>query len=139
MLQEFVFARQVCFQVGKRRLDLEGLSALFISILHLQTETNLERGIWHQYSRDMLGQQGGYDWIMNMLICRERYGRSSGNKADYKVFDLLCTIYFRPPWHAGEQFLPRASDKRDQMYGLVGLFEDEYRKFGLKIDYRQGW
>ena len=139
VLQEFVFARQVCFQVGKRRLDREGLSALFMCIMHLQTNSILERGIWDQGSRDMLGQQGGHDWIMNMLACRERYSGSYGSRADYKVFDLLCTIYFRPPWHAGERFLPRSSDRRDQIYGLVGLFEDEYRNLGLEIDYRHGW
>ncbi|KAI4162944.1 MAG: hypothetical protein LQ342_003455 [Letrouitia transgressa] len=140
VLQEFVFARQVYFQVGNRRLDLEGLSALFYCILQLQTNSVFDHGLWHQRTLDLLGQQGGFDWILNMLASRERCHQSSDGKAVFKVFDLLCTIYLRPSWPDGELFLPRASDKRDQIYGLVGLFEEEnLRDFGLIVDYRQSW
>ena len=137
VLQEFVFARQVYLQVGHRRLDLEGVSALFVCILQLQFNSVLEHNFSHQ--QDIIGQQAGYDWIAYMLSFRERYVRLSNSKASSKVFDLLCTIYFRP-WATGNQFFLSASDKRDHIYGLFNLCEEEdSRNLGIAVDYRRGW
>ena len=140
VLQEFVLARRVHFQVGNRRLDLDGFTALFACIVMLQVNSVFTRSLWNKQTLDYLGQATGYDWISYMLVCRERAQRHTRVGTSFKVFHLLCLAYCRISFRDGGRFLLQASDKRDQIYGLVSLFEEDYYEtLGMTIDYRQSW
>ena len=140
VLQEFVFARRVHFQAGNRRLNLDGFTALFGCILMLQVKSVFKRSLWNQQTLDYFGRQTGYDWISYMLVCRERAQRYRKVGTSFKMYHLLCTAYCRISFRDGDQFLLQASDKRDQIYGLVSLCkEDYYETLRMTIDYRRSW
>ena len=56
------------------------------------------------------------------------------------MFYLLCAAYCRTSFRDDDQFRLQASDERDQIYGLVSLFEEDYHEtLKMTIDYRQSW
>ena len=122
-------------------MHLEGYSALFMCILMIRAYTINNHSMFSRKTMEVLGEnRGGYDWIMYMTFFRGQLDQPAGRSPANKVFDILCTTYCRAlPPNGGDSSL-RASDKRDYIYGLFGLFEeDDVRNQGLAIDYRQSW
>ncbi|MCJ1397003.1 hypothetical protein MMC11_000195 [Xylographa trunciseda] len=135
VLQEFVLAKQVQFQVGLRRIGLQELATFLLASAVTLTGSILQRGLTDSQS---LSSQFGWDWLMYMLSYRERRHQKSKIENGSMVFELLCTTYCRPAWRDGGNYSLKATDERDQIYGLVSLFQD-YKSLGLTVDYRKTW
>ena len=77
---------------------------------------------------------------MYMLVCRERCQANPWSHKSFKVFDLLCTLYCRLERRNDTHHPLKASNKKDQIYGLISLCEEDYfGQLGMTIDYSQSW
>jgi hypothetical protein len=68
---------------------------------------------------------------MWLLVFREK-----GVKYIGTLMAVLIQIYCRPAYHK-IQYQIAATDKRDYIYGLYGLLETEFRRLGIRVDYRK--
>jgi hypothetical protein len=139
VLQEFVLAKQVRFQVGLRKIELEELTTLLLAAVLTVIAYILHRDLAGSQPGSLVPHQIGWDWIMYMLTYRERQHRKRKGKTESTVFELLCKSYCRPAWPDGGKYALKATLERDQIYGLVSLFRDDFKSLGLTVDCRKTW
>ena len=139
VLQEFVLGKQVRFQVGLRKIELEELATLLLAAVVALAADILQRDLVNSQPGSLVPQQVGWDWMIYMLTYRERQHRKRKSKTESTVFELLCKTYCRPAWRDGGKYALKATHKRDQIYGLVSLFQDDYKSLGLTVDCQKTW
>ena len=135
IIQEFVLARKVLFQVGSRKIRLDDLSATIMIFLAFTMASLFVQPMPH-YSSAYLAGSAGFDWVGNMLAYRERYVRNRNGDRDF--YELLVSTYARPPWPETVLSLG-ATEKPDYVFGLVGLAKEHFDLLGLAITYRKPW
>ncbi|KAG8532989.1 uncharacterized protein KY384_001771 [Bacidia gigantensis] len=140
VLQEFVLACQTQMYIGSRQLDSQGLAALLACVTMAKIHFVVKDSIRESLVKSLSSHGSETEWLLYMYTCRERFDRRLAKPAAFRVFDLLCTIYCRPVWHQNGLGGLKTSDRRDQIFGLVGLCEEDFSKtLGMSIDYHQSW
>ncbi|KAI8634748.1 heterokaryon incompatibility protein-domain-containing protein [Xylariaceae sp. FL1651] len=136
IIQEFVLSPKVVFQIGNRKIVLEELSSILL--LHMLI---VVQHIASQYASDLesvnlLPRRPGHQWIMWLLTYRERceQGDFLGRTG---VFELLCRTYCQPIYPGLESRFPQARYRRDQIWALYSLFENDFKILGLEVDHRK--
>ncbi|KAI3336711.1 heterokaryon incompatibility protein-domain-containing protein [Xylariaceae sp. AK1471] len=134
--QEFVLSPKVTFQIGNRPIELEELSAILVLSILLASELVLTEYVADHAVLDLLPRQPGQKWIMELLAFRERHekGILLGRVG---VFELLCKTYCHPVYPETKRGFSQASDRLDQIWALYSLFERDFERLGLEMDYQK--
>lgn len=77
----------------------------------------------------------GYEWPMGMILQRNQHQIEQTTK---KMYDVLYSTYCRKH-QPGDGLLLSASDKRDYIYGLISLIEEDYETLGMIVSYDKSW
>ena len=136
VLQEFVFAREVHFQIGRKRLDLDEVSTLsLLACLNLR-EKVFQNSVWNEQTLSVLLPCGGLNWIMYMFVYRERRNEK---RSPLKVIEMMYEIYCQPVWPNDWRYLT-ATDRRDCVFALLSLAKNDYfDTLGMEVDYKHDW
>jgi Heterokaryon incompatibility protein (HET) len=127
IVQEFVLSKSACFQIGCRQVGEYEFRAFSSSTLMKGPETGLPEG---------------HDWIIGLPEIRYKFLVSTYSEKHInlgRTYQLLAILYCRSPFRHSGRHLVKASDPRDQIFGLVGLVQNDFHSLGLTIDYKKSW